>query len=109
MKDQAFLNKAFAIVTEHFRDPDFNVKAFAACMGISRIHLSRRLKALCGLSASAFLRETRLSMAAKMLSKEEKVNITEVAYDVVFGSHAYFSKCFGNRFNITPREYQKGG
>ena len=108
MSKQDFLQLACAVVAQHYQDPDFSVEAFASSMGISRVHLSRRLTDVCGLNASAFIRETRLCIAAEMLAQNTKRNITEVAYDVGFGSHAYFSKCFYERFNLTPREYSKG-
>ena len=55
---------------ELIRD-DFTARKFGETLGMSRMQLHRKLKALTGLSTSAFIRDQRLQLAVKQLDQEE--------------------------------------
>ena len=85
-------------------NPEFNASAFSDQIGLSRMHLHRKLKALTGLSTSEFIRVQRLNLAAKLL-KEGHTAIAEVGYATGFNQPAYFSTAFKQHFGCSPTEY----
>jgi len=104
--DESFLEKVQEILREKLVRDDFTTKKFCKALGMSRMQLHRKLKALTGLSTSAFIRDQRLQLAVKQLEQDE-VSVSEVAYAVGFSSPSYFNKCFKETYDMTPREYQK--
>jgi len=102
--DQAFLEKALAVVEAHLEDEDFSIEEFAHSVGMSRSQLHRKLHALTNQSASLFLRSVRLQRAAALL-RQNTGTVGEIAYQVGFSSQAYFTRCFQEFFGCSPREY----
>ncbi len=102
--DESFLKKVMGIVENHLSDSEFSVDEFQKEIGMSRMQLHRKLKALTGHSAGEFVRIQRLVRASEMLSKTDN-NISEVCYQTGFTSLSYFAKCFKKQFGATPKEY----
>lgn len=102
--DKLFLEKVQQILDKYLSDADFNMETFAFEVGMSRMQLHRKLKGLTGLSASAFIRSHRLSMAAELLARAD-ANISEIGYSVGFSDPSYFAKCFRETFHCTPTEF----
>ena len=102
--EEQFLERLQKVLDHKLTDSSFNVQEFSKAIGMSRMQLHRKLKALTGLPASEFIRYERLKLAAQLL-KKSKINISEIGYNVGFNDHAYFSKCFKDRFHCTPTEY----
>lgn len=102
--DQKFLQRAFDEMLAHMEDSDFGVDQLAQCMKISRQHLTRKLKALSGLTPQSFIRSVRLKRAAELL-RQQPTSILEVTYLVGFSNPSYFSGCFQREFGQTPKEY----
>lgn len=104
--DEQFLVRLQEILDHKLTASSFDVLSFSEAVGMSRMQLHRKLKALTGLSASEFIRAERLKLAAQLL-KTAKSNVSEVGYRVGFNDHAYFSKCFKNRYDCTPTAYMQ--
>jgi ligand-binding sensor domain-containing protein/signal transduction histidine kinase/CheY-like chemotaxis protein len=104
--DEKFLQKVQQIVDQDLPDPSFSVDTFCEKVGMSRMQLHRKLTALTGLSATAFVRDQRLQIALKRL-KSNSESVSEVAYAVGFSSPSYFIKCFRETYQMTPSEYLK--
>ncbi|WP_350285777.1 response regulator [uncultured Croceitalea sp.] len=102
--DAQLLQRIQDILDEHLTNPDFGATLFSDEIGLSRMHLHRKLKALTGFSTTEFIRNQRLKMAAQLL-KDGGVNISEVGYTVGFNQPAYFSTCFKQYFGCSPSEY----
>lgn len=102
--DTQLLNRIQSILDDHLTDPDFGAKVFSEQVGLSRMHLHRKLKALTGFSTTEFIRGQRLKLAAQLL-KEGGVNISEIGYTVGFNQPAYFSTCFKQYFGCSPSDY----
>jgi len=102
--DEQFLEKIFAVLKKHHTDPEFSVETFCKLIGLSRIQLHRKIKALARLTTSEFIRTYRLNRAAQML-KEQSGTIAEIAYDVGFSSPSYFTECFRKQFGKPPTEF----
>jgi AraC-like DNA-binding protein len=102
--DEVFLNKVKAVVEKHLGDEDFDVETLSREVGMSRMNVHRKLKALTNQAASQFIRSMRLQRAVELL-KQNAGTVAEIAYMVGFGSQAYFTKCFHEQFGCSPKEY----
>ena len=87
-------------------ETDFNGDSLSNDLGISRMGLHRKIKALTDQSTGEFIRNIRLKRACELLSIHGK-NISEVCYEVGFNSPSYFTTCFTETFKVTPSEYAK--
>lgn len=77
-QDEILMRKIMAVVNARISSPDLSVESLAAEVGISRVHLNRRLKEITNQSARDFIRNIRMRQAARLL-REKKLSITEVA------------------------------
>jgi signal transduction histidine kinase/DNA-binding response OmpR family regulator len=102
--DEKLLDRVMATINAHLNDSDLSIDMIADEVGISRVHLHRKMKELTGLSTSEFVRNIRLEQAARLL-REQKINITQVAYTVGYSSLPYFSSVFRKHFGQSPREF----
>jgi len=105
-RDEKFLRKVRKIVESNLGDDQFSVESLAQAMAMSRIHLYRRFHRLTGKNASQYIREVRLERAMDLL-KKNVANVAEIAYQVGFGSPAYFNKCFHDYYGYPPGEVAK--
>ncbi len=104
--EEKFIERLQALLAELITEPDFNAESFSQKMGMSRMQLHRKLKALVGLSTTEFIRSQRLKMAAHLL-KTSDINMSEVGYAVGFNDPSYFAKCFKETFGCTPKQYEQ--
>ncbi len=104
--DDLFMRKFIALIEESYPDSDFSIEKASDMLGLSRVHLYRKVKELTGVTPTDFLRNYRLKRAATLL-REKGRNVNEIAYATGFSSPPYFSKCFKAAYNITPTEYQE--
>ena len=104
--DEVFLNKVKAVVEKYMGEEGFEVETLSREVGMSRAQLHRKLKALTDQSASQFIRSLRLQRAVELL-KQNAGTIAEIAYQVGFGSQAYFTTCFHEQFGCSPKEFAK--
>ena len=100
------MNRIMKSINEHISDPDFNVESLAEDVGISRAQLHRKMKEITGISTGEFIRNLRLEQAARLL-REQKINVTQVAYAVGFNNQTHFSTVFRKRYGMSPTEYAK--
>jgi signal transduction histidine kinase/CheY-like chemotaxis protein len=105
-EDEKFANTLQNILDKFLPDPEFSVDQFCSETCMSRTQLHRKLKALTGLSATAFIRSQRIKLAANMMLKPD-VNISDICFATGFNDTSYFSKCFKEIQEITPSEYIK--
>ncbi len=102
--DERLLQRVMKVINENISNPGLTVEMIASQVGISRVHLHRKLKELTNQSTLDFLRNVRLNLAVKLLEKRHH-SILEVAQQVGFVSTAYFSTVFKDRFGMTPTAY----
>lgn len=102
--DKKLLTRVLKVINENMSNPNLTVDMIAKSVGISRVHLHRKLKELTNQSTIDFLRNVRLNRALKLLRVKHS-NISEVAQHVGFVSTAYFSTVFKERFGCTPSAY----
>jgi AraC-like DNA-binding protein len=104
--DEKFLKKITTIISERMDDSEFNVGVLQDEMGMSRVSLFRKLKALTGDTPSGLIKTLRLKTAAKMLEKGDD-NITRVALNTGFSNSSIFAQVFKKEYGMTPGEYRK--
>ncbi len=104
--DERFLRQALDVIEQELANPDFTVELFQQLMGLSRMHLHRKLKALTGQSTTEFIRTYRLKRAAQLLTQRADT-VSQIAYRVGYSSLSYFTKSFKDQFGCPPSEYAK--
>ncbi|MFX0557764.1 helix-turn-helix domain-containing protein [Maribacter sp. CXY002] len=102
-----FIEQAEAIILENLANEQFGVSELAEAMHMSRSNLLRKIKKQTKLSASQFIRQIRLQEAMTLL-KETSSTVSEISYQVGFGSTSYFIKCFREQYGFPPGEVGKG-
>ncbi|MEJ1242160.1 tetratricopeptide repeat protein [Chryseolinea sp. T2] len=102
--DGEFLKNIMAILERRYSDPDFGVEEFNREIGLSRMQLHRKLKALTDQSTGEFIRHFRLEKACQLLVIKN-AQIGQVAYDCGFTNVSHFSKCFKDHKGMTPSEF----
>lgn len=104
-EEDPFLTRVYALLEEQLDDSSVGVESLAGQLGISRVHLHRKIKALTGMTTTDVIRSYRLKRAAEFL--RQGLNSSQTAYRVGFETPAYFARCFRERFGMTPLEFQK--
>ena len=107
-RDEKFVSKALDTIRELYKDPDLDVTAFCAAMGMSKTLLNSRLQETLGQSTGQFIRTYRLSIAREILVNNRdtrNMNISEIAYEVGFNDPKYFTRCFTKEFGTAPSSY----
>jgi signal transduction histidine kinase/AraC-like DNA-binding protein len=104
--DDEFFHNLMNALAAHSGDEDFHVVHLCKKLGISRVQLFRKLKALTGNSASQFVRTYRLNKAKLMLTNTD-LNISEIAFEVGFKDPAYFTRAFTREFGVAPSALRK--
>lgn len=102
--DQILYEKIIKIINENISDPDLNVEFLANGVGMSRVHMHRKLKELTNQSARDFIRSIRLKQAADLLSSQ-KLTVSEVVYALGFTNLSHFSTSFREFYGMSPKEY----
>lgn len=104
--DRKFLNKISKIVEEHHDKEELSIEELSHIVGLSRVHVYRKIKKLTGMSVSEFVRSVKLRLSLELIKNSGK-SISEIAYEVGFSSPSYFTKSFKEQFGISPTEYAK--
>lgn len=104
--DEQLIEKAVKYVESNISRSDLSVEELAREMGMSRVHLYKKISALTGKTPIEFIRLLRLKRATQYLA-ESQLTIAEIAYRLGFNNPKYFSKYFKEEFGILPSEYQE--
>ena len=101
-----FYDKVYAIVKDNYTNAEFGVEEVANALGMSRVHLNRKLKAENSPSPSDLIKKMRMDLAVEML-KEGSESVSEIAVKCGFSSASYFSSAFKEYFGVAPAAYGK--
>ncbi len=102
--DDKLLEKVMSVINKNLGNSDLSVDRIADEVGISRVHLHRKMKELTGQTPHDFIRNIRLKKAATLLSSGD-MNVSEVMYACGFSNAASFSTVFKKLYGVSPREY----
>lgn len=103
--DEMLMNKIMKVMNEHLDDPELSVEMLAAEVGLSRVHVHRKLKELTNLSTRDFIKNIRLQQAAALLEQDHKLTISEIAYATGYSNLSHFSSSFREKYGMSPKEY----
>ena len=104
--DEKLLERVMAVINRNISNSDLSVDMIAQEVGISRVHLHRKMKELTNQTPHDFIRNLRLKQAANLLSSQHH-NVTEVMYACGFSNTASFSTMFRKFYGMSPRDYMK--
>ncbi len=104
--DEKLLERVMSVINKNLDNSDLSVDRIADEVGISRVHLHRKMKELTGQTPHDFIRNIRLKQAAHLLTNQN-MNITEVMYACGFNNSASFSTIFKKFYGLSPRDYMK--
>ncbi len=102
--DEKLIQKALSIVEKNMANPNFSVEELSRELGMSRVHLYKKLLALTDKSPIEFIRVIRLRRAAQLLGKSQ-LTVAEIAYQVGFNNPKSFTKYFKQEFGVIPSQY----
>lgn len=104
--DKGFVDRFRELIEENLADSELSVEDLGSKMGLSRVQLYRKIKALTNYSPNELVRIARLKKAASLLASSEKT-ISEITYEVGFTSPSYFTKCYKEYFGESPTDFLK--
>ena len=104
--DEKLLERLMNTINKHLSDSELSVDMIADEVGISRVHLHRKMKELTGQTPHDFIRNLRLKRAASLLASQG-MNVTEVMYACGFSNTTSFSTIFKKFYGMSPRDYMR--
>ena len=104
--DEKLMERLVRCINDNLDNPDLTSEFLAQEVGLSRVHLYRKLKELTNQSASNYIRNIRLTKAAELL-RMHKATISEISYRVGFRTPNHFATAFKELYGMTPTEYMK--
>ena len=91
-------------IMKNYRN-EISLKELAVAAAYSPWHAIRAFSELTGKTPFAYIRDIRLTAAAKEL-RDTKTRILDVALSSAFGSYEGFSKAFSRKFGLSPTQYR---
>lgn len=102
-EDEKFVKRVTDFVKERYKDPDFSIDDIVNEVGCSKSMLHKKMQSVMGQAPGNFIRTYRLNIAREILSnKQNRLNVSQVAYEVGFNDPKYFSRCFTKAFGYPP-------
>lgn len=101
--DMIFAEQLNEAIHKNMSNPNLKMDDLGEEMGLSRVQLYRKVKAITGQTPVELLRQMRLQQAYALLTSTTKT-VAEIAYEVGFGTPGYFSTCFKKQFGKYPTD-----
>jgi len=100
-EDQSFLRRCMEKIYENIEDESFTIENLSEMVNVSRSSFYKRIKRITGLRAIDFVKNAKLTYAAKLLLNN-MLSVNEIAWKSGFSDSKYFSKCFAERYGCSP-------
>ena len=104
--DRRFLDAFLKAMEKHMGNTNLKIEDLGDEVGLSRVQLYRKVKALTGMTPVEILRETRLKRAMQLLKTTDKT-VSEIANEVGFATPGYFSSCFKKQYDKYPTDIRE--
>lgn len=104
--DDRLMERIMRVINTHIGNPDLTVELIASEVGMSRVHLHRKLKELTNQTTRDFIRNIRMKQAATLLS-EKRHAVSEVANLVGYTNMGNFSTAFKELYGMSPSTYRE--
>jgi AraC-like DNA-binding protein len=102
--DEKFIKHMKVCVEQVWNNSDITMPDFTRDVGVSKSQLTRKIRALTGLSPKDFLNEVRLRNSVSIM-KDEGRNVSQAAMEIGFSNPSYFTKLFRKRFGRAPSDF----
>lgn len=104
--NQYFLERLTSIIKKEMASGSVSLEAIASQMYITRGQLTRRVKAIKGMTTQQYAMKVRLTHASNLLKNNTDMAISEVAFRCGFEDATSFSRAFRRKYGISPSEYR---
>ncbi len=104
-QDSERMQIACRYIMEHFTE-EISHQELATRVHLTQASFCRLFKKMTRKTCTAFINEIRLGHACRLLM-EGDVTITEVASASGYRNLSNFNRCFRERYDLSPRQYQK--
>lgn len=105
-QDAIFAETLNEAIRQNLSNPNLKMEELGERVGLSRVQLYRKVKAITGLTPVELLRQMRLQQGYVLLATTTKT-VQEIAYEVGFGTPGYFSKCFHQQYGKYPTDVRQ--
>jgi len=105
-QEEVFMQNLIKLMNDNLDNFDLNIDLLATELGMSRTVFFNKLKSLTGYSPVEFVREVRFERAAEYM-RETNLTVSEISYKVGIEDPRYFSRCFKQKFGMTPSEFRQ--
>jgi AraC-like DNA-binding protein len=95
------------VINKHLDNPDLSVEMLSQEVGLSRVHIHRKMKDLTHQTTRDFIKNIRLQQAATLLQQNPSLTVSDVAYKVGFQNLSHFSTSFKEKYGVSPKDYLK--
>lgn len=103
--DKEFIENVISSIEKNIDKVNFNTEQLAKELFMSRTKLYRKMNGLTGQAPGEFIRNFKLKSAANLLL-ENKLSVTQIAYEIGFSSPAQFTRAFSKQYNCVPSEFR---
>ncbi len=101
-----FIHKVMYVIETHISNPIFCMDILSDELSMSNIQVYRKLKMLTERTPNELIRNIRLERAASLLAQQAD-HVSEIAHQVGFNNLSYFSKCFKEKYKLSPSKYTR--
>jgi YesN/AraC family two-component response regulator len=102
--DEQLMERVMREINNNLSNPDLTVEMLADKVGMSRVHLNRKLKELTNQTARDYIRNVRLRQAAILLEQGNH-QVSRIAEMVGFTNASNFTAAFHALYGIAPKDY----
>ncbi len=105
-QDDVFIQSIMKFIEDNIDNSEMTIDTIVSGIGFSRSVFFKKLKSLTGLAPVEFLKEARVQRAAQLIETGE-FNFSQITYMVGMSDPRYLSRCFKQKFGMSPREYKE--
>ena len=105
--NQLFLERLTSIIKKEMASGSVSLEAIASQMYITRGQLTRRVKAINGMTTQQYAMKIRLTHASNLLKNNTDMPVSEVAFRCGFEDATIFSRAFRRKNGISRSKYRE--
>jgi signal transduction histidine kinase/ligand-binding sensor domain-containing protein/DNA-binding response OmpR family regulator len=105
--DEQLMERIMNVINQHLDDPSLSVEMLSTEVGISRVHIHRKMKELTNQTTRDFIKNIRLQQAATLMEQNAGLSVSDVAYKVGFSNLSHFSTSFKEKYGLSPKDYME--
>lgn len=100
-RQELFVQQFLKYAEENIAKQDLNIQNISQTIGVSKPQLYRKITGLTGRSPNTFIRDIKMKKAMGLLRNND-LNVSQVALEVGYSNPSYFTKCFQEKYGISP-------